>query len=103
MRTSLQVLNQIFELQQKINNGPDAASFERNFSRLFDIFEEDGFVIQNPINEMYNESRTDYEASIIGEAGKKMKISRVLKPIIYQKSDQQLQLVQKAIVMVEKI
>ncbi len=52
---------------------------------------------------MYSEGRTDYEATIIGNPGRKMKVTRVLKPVIYQKKNEQLQLMQKAIVMVEKI
>lgn len=103
MSISLNVLNQVFELQQKINGLPDTSTFERNFNRLFSLFEEEGFVIQNPQNEIYTESRTDCEASIVGQPSSRMKISRVLKPVIYQKKDAQLQLVQKAVVIVEKL
>jgi hypothetical protein len=42
-----------------------AASFERNFNRLSSVFEEEGFIIQDPTNELYNDSRTDCEASIV--------------------------------------
>jgi len=103
MSIPLNVLNQVFELQQKINGLPDAHSFERNFNRLFSLFEEEGFVLQNPYNEPYTESRTDCEASIVGQPASKMRISKVLKPVIYQKKDAQLQLVQKAVVIVEKM
>lgn len=103
MSINLHLLNQVFELQQKINAGKEAANYERNFSRLFSLLEEEGYIVQNPINEMYSESRTDCEASIIGAPATKMKISRVLKPVIYQKAGSQLQLLQKAVVIVEKI
>lgn len=72
-------------------------------NRLFAIFEDEGFVVKNPINEMYQESRTDCEASIVGNTSSKMKITKVLKPIIYQKNGEQMQLVQKAIVIVEQL
>ena len=103
MSLHLQVLNQVFDLQQKINAGKDAASYERNFKRLFSLFEDEGYIIQNPLHEIYSDSRTDCEASVIGSPAARMKICSVLKPIIYQKTAAQLELVQKAVVMVEKI
>ena len=102
MASTLNVLNQVFELQQKIAASSEAANCERNFSRLFNLFEEEGFILQNPLGETYTESRTDCEASIIGQPADKMKIQKVLKPAIYQKENGRLQLVQKAVVIVEK-
>ncbi|MFC4261602.1 hypothetical protein ACFOWM_01810 [Ferruginibacter yonginensis] len=102
MSATLQIINQIFELQQKINSTTDAAHYERNFNRLFSIFEEDGYIIQNPTNEVYSPTRTDCEASITGDIASKMIITKTLKPIIYQKAAGNIQLLQKAIVLVEK-
>jgi hypothetical protein len=103
MQSSLQIINQVFEIQTKLNDLNEASSFERNMNRLFAIFEDEGFVVKNPINEIYQESRTDCEASIVGNTSSKMKITKVLKPIIYQKNGEQMQLVQKAIVIVEQL
>jgi hypothetical protein len=103
MQNSLQIINQVFEIQNKLNDLKEAPSFERNMNRLFAIFEDEGFVVKNPINELYQESRTDCEASIVGNTSSKMKITKVLKPIIYQKNGEQIQLVQKAIVIVEQL
>lgn len=100
--TSLHIINQLFEIQHKINEQGTAAAFERNFNRLSAIFEEEGFIIQDPTNEQYTDSRTDCEASIVGSMSSKMKISKTLKPIIYKKADGAVQLVQKAVVLVEK-
>jgi hypothetical protein len=102
MQNSIQIINQVFEIQTKLNDLSDAASFERNLNRLFSIFEDEGFMVKNPLHETYQESRTDCEASIVGKASSKMKITKVLKPIIYQKNGDQMQLVQKAIVIVEQ-
>jgi hypothetical protein len=102
MAIPLNVLNQVFELQQKIAASSESVNCERNFSRLFNLFEEEGFIIQNPMGETYTESRTDCEASIVGEPAVKMKIQKVLKPAVYRKEDGRLQLVQKAVVIVEK-
>ena len=88
-------------MQAKIRESGAALSYERNFSRLFTIFEEDGYIIQDPTGEAYSETRTDCEASISGRIGSKMKITRTIKPVIYQKKDGNVQLLQKAVVIAE--
>ena len=93
------IINQLFEMQLKIKEAGGEQSFERNFSRLYNIFEEDGYIIQNPTGEAYSETRTDYEASLSGRISSKMKIMRTVKPIIYQRKDGNLQLVQKGVVI----
>ncbi len=88
-------------MQAKTKEGGLAQQLERNFNRLFNIFEEDGYMIQDPTGEVYTESRTDCEASISGRISSKMKITRTIKPIIYQRKDNGMQLLQKAVVIVE--
>jgi len=95
------IINQLFEMQAKVKGTGAAQNFERNFNRLFNIFEEDGYIIQDPTGEAYTETRTDCEASISGRIGSKMKITRTIKPIIYQKRDGNVQLLQKAVVIAE--
>ena len=99
---TLQIINQLFEIQHKIKELGQTQGFERNFNRLASIFEEEGFIIQDPTNEIYQDSRTDCEASIVGNVSPKMKITKTLKPIIYKKTDNAVQLIQKAVVLVEK-
>ncbi len=98
----VQVINQLFEIQNKIKEIGHAAGFERNFNRLLSAFEEEGFIIQDPTNEAYSDSRTDCEASISGALSSKMKITKTLKPVIYKKAGDAVQLLQKAVVIVEK-
>ena len=95
------IINQLFEMQAKAKEGGAQQSFERNFTRLFNIFEEDGYIIQDPTGEAYSDTRTDCEASISGRIGSKMKITRTIKPIIYQRTEGNVQLVQKGIVIAE--
>lgn len=101
MVNTVHIINQLFEMEGKINESGMAANFERNFRRLFSIFEEDGFIIQDPTGEAYTESRTDCEASISGKMGNKMIVTRTLKPVIYQKNENGVQLLQKAVVIAE--
>ncbi|MEO8771327.1 MAG: hypothetical protein ABI402_14625 [Ferruginibacter sp.] len=100
---NLHILNQLYEIELKIAGLGKAEGFERNFRRLYSIFEEEGLFIQNPTNEPYSDSRTDCDASIIGEPSTAMKITKTIKPIIYLKAGDKVQLVQKAVVFVEKI
>jgi hypothetical protein len=101
MINPVHIINQLYEMQVKIKESEVAQNFERNFSRLFNLFEEEGFIIQDPTGEAYTESRTDCEASISGRMSSKMKITRTIKPIIYQKKDGSVQLLQKAVVIAE--
>ena len=101
MINPIHIINQLFEMQAKIKEAGAAQSFERNFSRLFNLFEEEGYIVQNPTGEAYSETRTDCEASISGRISSKMKITRTIKPIIYHRKDGMLQLLQKAVVIAE--
>jgi len=102
MINPLHIINQLFEMQGRLKETGHAQNFERNFNRLFTLFEEDGFIIQDPTGEPYTESRTDCEAGISGHIGSKMIISRTIKPIVYQKKENNVQLLQKAVVIAEK-
>lgn len=101
MFNPLHIINQLFEMQCKANELQVSRQFERNFNRLFSVFEEEGYIIQDPTGEVYTDSRTDCEASISGQMSSKMKIIRTLKPVIYQKKGNEVQLLQKAIVIAE--
>ncbi|MBL7731016.1 MAG: hypothetical protein JNM88_07545 [Chitinophagaceae bacterium] len=95
------IINQLFEMQSRINEAGMTANFERNFKRLYSLFEEEGYIIQDLTGEAYTESRTDCEAGISGKIGSRMTITRTLKPVIYQKKDGAVQLLQKAVVIAE--
>ena len=88
-------------MQAKLKEAGTAQNFERNFNRLFTLFEEDGYLVQDPTGEAYNETRTDCEVSISGRLGSKMKITRTIKPIIHLRKDGKLLLLQKAVVIAE--
>lgn len=93
------LINQLHELSQKLQQ-ENGQKFKRQLDRINDFFEQNDYLIKNPINERYTESRTDIEANIIGNATGDMKIVQVIKPIIYKKLDGQLTLIQKGIVIV---
>ncbi|MEM7103774.1 MAG: hypothetical protein AAF502_11620 [Bacteroidota bacterium] len=102
-RQILNIINQVFDLEKKIKKHPDSRSFERNLRRINDQFEELGLSTHNPLGELYQETRTDCEASISGELKDKLIITEVIKPIIIAKDGGFNHIVQKAVVIVESL
>lgn len=101
MGAFLQIINQVFEIQEKMKGEPISEKLERNFNRLHHLFEEEGYGLINPLGEKYSESRTDCEASIVGNQSKNLVITQVIKPVIYHTQNGQRTVVQKGIVIVE--
>lgn len=103
----LTILNQIFEIENKVKKVQEQNSIQRNIDRLKDLFETEllsegqGLAYHNPIGERYNETRTDCEASISGTSYENLEIIEVLKPIIYAKFSNTKRVIQKAIVIVQ--
>jgi hypothetical protein len=103
----LLILNQIFEIEEKLKKSQEQYSIQRNIDRLKDFFvtealpDGQGLVYYNPIGEYYDETRTDCEASISGASHEYLKIIEVLKPIIYVIHGNTKIVVQKAVVIAQ--
>ena len=93
------IINQFFEIEKKASNR-DLSIFERNIKRLKTAFEEMGFNIIIPINELYKETRTDLTAHISSDNKGPLTITEVIKPIIYFEENGQFNLIQKGNVIV---
>ncbi|WP_431244270.1 hypothetical protein ACQ9BO_07885 [Flavobacterium sp. P21] len=61
--------------------------------------EEQGYKIINPIGTNYDERDSSIDANILNSNSKK--ITKVIRPTIYKTENDTLQLVQKAVVIVE--
>ena len=102
MKPLVNIVNQIFEIETKLTHHDTLGPVERNIERIKNHLEEMGLSYHSPINEKYTLDRTDCEASIAGDTTENnMYISKVIKPVIYQKSDGRDEIVQRAIVIVE--
>ena len=101
------MLNQLFELEQKVGKLLEQNSIQRNIDKMKNYFEAEalsdgqGLVYYNPIGEKYSITRTDCEASIAGVGHENLEIIEVLKPIIYLRYSNTQMIVQKAIVIVK--
>ena len=93
------IINQIFEISQKSEHSNEI-NISRNLKRIFAEFESMGFHIVNPMGRPYKSTDSDIEASVSGELSKKMKVEKVLKPIIYKEIEGKNALVQKGIVII---
>ncbi|WGD35235.1 hypothetical protein [Olleya sp. YS] len=96
----LEIINQIFSIQLK-SDKENLTLFNRNIDRIHHEFETLGYHIINPIGQTYRNEMTDVEANITGDFSGRMKIIKVLKPVVYKKTNEENTLVQKGIVIVE--
>lgn len=108
----LTILNQLYELEQKLKRHDDPANLGRNIGKMKDAFAEEGLpdandmrvrlVYEDPMGQRFKETRTDLEASIAGTGTEDLVVVEVIKPIIrVLASGGGSRIVQKGVVVVE--
>jgi len=95
------LINQLFEMEKKVEDLDTGSTVSRNFNRIKTILEEAGYRYHNPIGEKYNLTRLDCEAMIAGDSAENLRIVEVIKPIIYWNDGGGNTIVQKAVVITE--
>jgi len=97
----INIINQVFEIENKLRQKKEDVA-DRNIKRLYHELETLGYKVVDPINRVYKETDTDIEASLATPLKGTLKVTRVLKPIIYQiLNGGQMELIQKGIVIIE--
>ena len=95
-KSLLIVLNQLYQVEQKLKKGDDPAGISRNLAKMKDALAEEGFPIvdagggqipitltyEDPMGKPYNDTRTDLEATISGVGTENLVVVEVIKPII---------------------
>ena len=99
-KLTIKLINQIFDIERKVVAG-NVDALERNIDRIKHDLSEAGIRFIDPTGEPYTDTRTDCDASIIGEASKNLVITKTVKPIIIHEGIDGLELIQKATVIVE--
>jgi len=94
MKTIIEIINQLTTIESKIAGSEDV---QRSFNRIKQALSEMGYSYSFPINEEYKDTRTDIDASIVGESTSNLVITKVIKPIIIQDS----KIIQRGVVIVE--
>ncbi|MCB0538021.1 hypothetical protein [uncultured Draconibacterium sp.] len=102
----IEILDQVFEIEKKLDSISEPNSIGRNVNRLKEYFEylmpDGGLIYQNPIGEKFNETRTDLEASIAGNSAENLVVTEVIKPIIRLRTNTGVTtIVRKGVVVVE--
>lgn len=97
----LTLINQLFDLQRKVERMEAARSLHRNVKRMSEALTEMGFTWHDPTGEPYDETRTDCEASIAGNSSHNLRIVETLKPIVRLTHAGHPQLIQRAVVVVQ--
>ena len=102
----IDILDQVFEIEKKLEGLNEPNSISRNVNRIKECFEnltqDSGLIYHNPIGEKFNETRTDLEASIAGNSTNNLVVIEVIKPIIRLCTNNGITtIVRKGVVIVE--
>lgn len=98
----LSVLNNLYEASAKLSIHGDNARIERNIDRILESFSTElNLVIDDPLGQKYDETRTDLDATITGDSTDDLVVTEVIKPVIRASVGAVSKVVQKGIVIVE--
>src|SRR4051812_48010881 len=81
-KSILVALNQVYEIEQKLKKSGDVGGVQRNITKIKDAFEDLGFSCEDPMGQLFKETRTDLEATISGTGAENLIVVEVIKPII---------------------
>ena len=95
------IINQLYVIETKVNDLENSKSLSRRFDKIKTQFKELNLHIHDPLYESYDETRLDCEASIAGSLTSNLKIVEVIKPIVYYRTAEVNQIIQRGIVIVE--
>ncbi|MCU1756330.1 hypothetical protein [Pseudomonas helleri] len=100
-RWTLVVLNSLYEIERKLEVHGDPGHAKRNVDRIKEEFEQQSWIIEDPLGQPFKETRTDLEATIVGESTENLVVTEVIKPVIRLVNGPVSRVVQKGIVVVQ--
>lgn len=100
---ALMLLNNLYEIEKKLLVHGDKGNISRNVEKIKDILAGEQLFYEDPINQVFKETRTDLEATISGESTENLVVTEVIKPIIRHGNEQYSKVVQKGIVVVTSV
>lgn len=95
----IQLINQVHQLQRKLNRVDETGTTSRQIERIMDIFAESGYLVDNPLGQHYDGTRTDL-AVTFGSRTTGTMITDVLKPVIYRQEEGESKLLQIGVVLI---
>lgn len=100
-KLTLNLINQLFEIERKLA-AKQVDVVNRNLERIKHDLDGNGIKVIDPTGEKYEDTRTDCQASIVGDLGRNMVITRTIKPIVIVNGPNGAELAQRGTVIVEK-
>lgn len=97
----LLIVNNLYEIEKKISIHGDSGNISRNVTKMRESLEEEGVTYEDPQGQVFNQTRTDLEATIAGEGADNLIVVDVIKPIIRGNVSGMSHVIQKGIVVVE--
>jgi hypothetical protein len=97
----LKVLNNIYDIERKMQIHGDLGNAKRNVERIKETFESEKIFYEDPMGQFFAETRTDLEVSITGIGTENLYVVEVIKPIIRIGEKNFSRVVPKGIVVVE--
>ncbi|RMG20591.1 MAG: hypothetical protein D6730_19445 [Bacteroidetes bacterium] len=102
LRQLIPVVNQLFDMEQKLAHAGEAAHrLSRNIGRIRRYLKEMGLSYHSPLGEPYDETRTDCEATIVGESAENLRVTEVIKPLVRVEMNGLSHILQRAVVIVQ--
>jgi hypothetical protein len=106
-KSLLTVVNQVYELEQKLKKLGLPEGIQRNVNKMKDAFEEYGLVYDDPMGQRCSETRTDLEMTIAGPETDNLVVMEVIRPIVRQRNPafhgDPGRIVQRGIVVVDSL
>lgn len=100
-RELLIVLNQLYEIEIKLKRSGEGLAISRNINKMKDAFEALQLFYEDPMGQVYRETRTDLEAAISGTSTDDLVVVEVLKPILRYGPRSRSIVIQKGIVVAQ--
>lgn len=97
----LQTLNHLYEAERKLALHGDPGGVMRNIERIKSAFADEKLFYEDPMGQLFSETRADLEASIAGEGTENLCVTEVIKPVIRYGEPSYSRVIQKGIVVVQ--
>lgn len=98
-----QVLNNLYEIENKLNRAGDPGNALRNVTRIKEALASAQVFYEDPFGQSFVETRTDLEVTISGTETENLRVVEVIKPIIRIGDASYSRVAQKGIVVAQAI
>lgn len=97
----LRLINHLFELEKRLAGKTELDAANRIVGRMKGVLDELGYLVHNPLGEKYDITRSDCQASVVGDKLTDLVIVDVVKPLVHLREDQdRRRLIQQGVVIV---